>query len=229
VVATQRHPLDVRPGSTNNDSKQACSVVVNVYAHTRLRLTLLPQTGLVAGNSLDVKIGRDVLVGNVASTRAFARLVAPTVDIAALVSRVKRKDIPKDALLKGSKALRFDPAKLLAVLEKKDPKLAHMRDEPVQVVSQPDGSINVHVEKTNITGAYHLGIYVEGAYCPNHSGSQGDHDHHYGAQPADDASVCGPECDYERFTRLFNVSIAVLQPKKAGAVKRKEPKEAKRR
>ena len=230
VVAKQRHPLDIRPGSTNNDSKQACSVVVNVYARTRLRLALLPQTGLVAtGNVLEVKIGRDLLGGNVASTRAFARLVAPTVDIAALVSRVKRADIPKTALLKGSKALRFDPAKLLAVLEKKDPKLALMRDEQVQVVSQPDGLLNVHVEKTGIPGVYHLGVYVEGAYCPEHSGPQGNHDHHHGAEPNDELSVCGPECGYERFVRLLNISVAVVKGKKARAVKRKPMKGEKTR
>lgn len=229
VAAKQRHALDVRPGSTNNDSKQACSVVVNVYARTRLRLALLPQTGLVAtGNALEVRIDRDVLGGNVASTRAFARLVAPTVDIAALVSRVKRADIPKAALLKGSKALRFDPAKLLAVLEKRDPKLAHMRDEQVQVVSHHDGSLHVHVEKTTIPGVYHLGVSVEGAYCPEHGGSEDDHGHHHGAQPAHAASVCGPECGYEQFVRLLNVSVAVVKGKKAGAVKRKATKKTKR-
>jgi len=230
VTSQQRHALDVRPGSTNSNSKQACSVVVNVYARTRLRMYLLPQTRrVVAGNALEVNIGHNVLVGNVTRTRAFARLVAPTVDIAALVSRVKRKDIPKEALLKGSKALRFDPAKLLAVLEKRDPKIAHMRDEPVQVVNHCDSLPHTHVGKTSIPGVYHLGVYVEGTYCPEHNSSQGDHDHHHGAKSTDDVSVCGPECGYERFIRLLNVSVAVVKGKKAGVLKTKATEKAKRR
>jgi len=221
VVAQQRHTLDVRPGSTNNDSKQACSVVINVYARTRLRLELLPQTGLVTiGNALKVQIGHNVLAGNVVTTRAFARLAAPAIDIAALVSAVKQRAIPQEALLKGSKALRFDPAKLLALLEKKDPKIARMRDEQAQVVNHHDGPLHVHVEKTKIPGMYHLGVYVEGVYCPEHSGTQGDH--HHGTQPANGASVCGPECGYERFVRLLNVSVAVVKGKKAGVVTKKK-------
>lgn len=230
VVATQRHPLDVRPGSTNNSAKEACSIVVNIYARTRLRMELLPETDLAAiGDGLKVLIGSDVLVGNVVSTRAFARLVAPAHDIATLVSHAKRADIPKAALLKGSKALRFDPARVLALLEKKNPKLALVRDEQVQAVSHHDGPLHVHVENTDIPGVHHLGIYVEGAYCPEHSASRSDHERHRSVKHADAASACGPECGYERFTRLFNVSLAVVKRKKTGAVKRKATKEGKRR
>lgn len=124
-------------------------------------------------------------------------------------------------MLKGSEALRFDPARLLAVLEKENPKLAHMRDDEVRVVSHHDGLLHVHVEKTHIPGVHHLGVYVEGAYCPEHSSSQSDHDNHHGAKHADDASACGPECGYERFTRLLNVSVAIVKRKKPGAAKKK--------
>jgi hypothetical protein len=82
VVARPRHQLDVRPGSTNNDSKDACAVVMNVYARTRLRVELLSKADLsVADPGWEVTIGSDVLIGNVVSSRAFARLVAPTQDI----------------------------------------------------------------------------------------------------------------------------------------------------
>jgi len=230
VAGRQRHELDVRPGSTNNSAKEACSIVVNIYARTRLRMELLPETDLaVIGEGLKVLIGTDVLVGDIVSTRAFARLVAPAHDIAALVSHAKPADIPKGTLLKGSKALRFDPARVLALLEKKNPKLARVRDERVQVVSHHDGPLHVHVENTDIPGVHHLGIYVEGAYCPEHSPSRSDHNHHRSVKHADAASTCGPECGYQHFTRLFNVSVAVVRGKKVGAVKRKATKKAKRK
>jgi len=230
VPSKQRHSLDVRPGSTNSDSEQACSVVVNVYARTRLRFGLLPQTGIVTtGDTFEVKIVSDVLAGNVTHTRAFARLVAPTVDIAALVSHVKRSDIPATAFLQGSKALRFDPARVLAVLEKKDPKLAHMRDEQVQVYKHCDEPLSVRADKTNIPGVYHLGVYLEGAYCPEHNGSQGDHDHSHDAKHDDAASCCSHACRYERFTRLINLSVAAVKKKKSKTVKSRATKGVKKR
>lgn len=209
VVSKPRHQLDVRPGSTNSNSKQACAVVVNVYARTRLRVELLQQADLAdAGTQWQVAIGSDVLVGNIASMRAFARLVAPAHDIAALVSQVKAADIPKAALLMGSEALRFDPAKLLALLEKENPKFARIRDEEVQVVSHHEGQLHMHVKNTAIPGVHHLGIYVEGVYCPEHGNSHSDQ---HVAKHADDPSACGPGCRYERFTRLLNVSVAIIK------------------
>src|ERR1051325_786611 len=225
VAATPRHQLDVRPGSTNNNTKEACSIVVNVYARTRLRLELLPESHLASiGDALKVTIGSDVLVGNVASARGFARLVAPAQDLATLVSRVKPANIPRSALLKGSLALRFDPARLLATLEKKKPKLAAIRDEEVHVVGHDKSPLHMHVERTDTPGIHHLGVYVEGSYCPEHSSSQSnhehEHDHEHSAQHADVVSACGTECSYERFTRLLNVSIAIVNGKKLGAAKK---------
>lgn len=225
VVAKSRHQLDARPSSTNNSTKQACSVVVNVYARTRLRMELRSPTALATiGDGLKVEIGSDVLAGNIASTRAFARLAAPAHDLAALVSRTKRADIPQTALLKGSKALRFDPAKVLALLEKKNPKLASLRDEPVQVVSHQNGPSHLHVENTRVPAVHHLGVYVEGVYCSQHDTSPGGHAHPPGIKRTDTDSDCGTECRYERFTRLLNVSVAVVNKKKPKARKRRVKK-----
>ena len=216
VSAKSRHQLDVRPGSTNNDMKEACSVVVNIYARTRLRLELLPQPVLAAiGDQLKVLVDSDVLSGNIVSTRALARLVAPAQDISAIVSHIKRADIPKAAMLKGSKGLHFDPAMVLAVLEKKKPNLAQMRDEEKQVISHENGPLHVHLDKTEIPGVHHFGVYVEGAYCPEHSSLQGDHNHNNIMTHNDHSSECGPQCSYERFTRLLNASVAVVKKTKS--------------
>ena len=214
VNVAPAHRLDTRALSTNHNDKEACSVVVNIYARTRLRLELLAQTNLgLVGDGFKVQIGSNVLVGNIVSGRTFARLISPAHDIATLVSRVKPADIPKAAVLKGSKALQFDPARVLAALEKKDPKLANVRDHEVQVVTHQESELHVHVEKAEIPGVYHLGIYVEGTYCSEHSTPQSGHDHNHGeAKLSHDA--CGPDCRYENFSRILNVSVAVMEGKK---------------
>lgn len=212
VVSSPRHQLDVRPGSTNNDGKQACSIVVNVYARTRLRIELLQPVNLAdAGEHWEIVVGSDVLAGSVGHTRAFARLIAPAHDISSVVSQVKKTNIPKDALLKGSLSLRFDPAKLLATLERKSPKLAQIRDEEAHVVSHPGGPLHVHVKETPIPGVHHMGVYIEGAYCPEHGSQHGGHQH--GAAHAGDPTGKG-ECRYERFTRLLNGSLAIVKGKR---------------
>jgi hypothetical protein len=219
VKASPRHQLDVRPGSTNNDSNDACSVVVNVYARTRLRVELLSKAPRVdAGDAWEVTIGSEALAGNVVSSRAFARMAAPAHDIAALVAQVKPADVPKKALLKGSESLRFDPARLLAYLEQKNPELASIRDEEVEVVSHEHGPLHFHVKNTGVPGPYHLGVYVEGAYCPAHGGAQAAHDHDqpHGSPHPQGSPVCGPGCGNERFTRLLNVSVPVSNGKKPG-------------
>jgi hypothetical protein len=212
ISTKSRNPLDVRPNSTNNDSNEACSVVVNIYARTRLRVELLPKNVLVAINDkLEVLIDTDVLVGNIESKHALARLVTPNQDISTIVSRLKRNDIPKAAMLKGSKSLRFDPARVLAVLEKKNPKIVQMRDEQKQVISHGNGPLHIHLENTENPGVHHLGVYVEGAYCPEHSSLETNHNHSHVAGHHNHVSVCGPHCCYERFTRLLNTSMAVVK------------------
>jgi hypothetical protein len=224
------HSLDVRALSTNRNDNAACSVIINIFARTRLRMGLLPKTNIASvGDGLEVEIVNDALVGNAVSTRAFARLVAPAYDISGLVASVKPVKIPKEARMKGSKALQFDPARVLAVLEKENRNLAHMRDEEVQVLSHNDHHLHVHVENTEVAGVHHLGVYVEGTYCAEHSILHGDnHDHHHEMHSAD-ASACGPECHYEGFTRLLNIALAVVKRNERAATKKKKKLMKKRR
>ena len=74
-------------------------------------MEFVAQTSLHSVDSdFHAEIISDALVGNVVSGRTFARLVSPSNDASALVARLKPKQIPKSALLKGSVALQFDPA-----------------------------------------------------------------------------------------------------------------------
>jgi hypothetical protein len=227
IVAKQRHELDVRPGSTNNSTKPACSVVVNVYARTRLRLELEPKNPLVAlGETFQVVIGNEVLAGNIVSFRALARLISPAHDLRALLANVNRSDVPKQAVLEGSRSLRFDPALVLAALERKQPKLAEVGDRPI-AVAHHDGPLHVHVDATREPGVYHLGVYVEGVYCPAHDASAPTHAGHARLDSVGTkhsaTNECSADCGWERFTRLLNVSVAVVRPVAKGP-RRPKPK-----
>jgi Common central domain of tyrosinase len=214
VLSAPRHQLDVRPGSTNRSTKDASSIVVNIYSRSGLRMELTAPTKLMAaGGELKVTISADVLAGGTVGSRAFARMVAPTQDIKALVARLKPEDLPEEALLKGSQSLKFDPARVLARMEADNAKLGQMRDEEVRVVSHHDGPLHMHVLTDAVPGVYHFGVHIEGAYCPEASVSPGGHgathDRHQEAKPAHHASTGLPARTYERFTRLLNLSVAV--------------------
>ena len=220
------HRLDIETLSTNHNDGEACSVVLNIYGRTRLQMELLPQISLAsAGSGFKAEIVSDVLLGNIVSGRTFARLIAPSEDIHALVANVKRKQVPKAAILKGQDGLRFDPARVLAALEKQNPKVANVRDEEVQVADHNEGFPHVHIENTDVPGVYHLSVYVEGTYCPEHSLPQGGHvhdqGHDHGTHSAD-GSICGPECNPESFSRLLSAVTAVVKEKERKPTKKKK-------
>jgi tyrosinase-like protein len=214
VARRPAHRLDVRPVSTNRNDREACNAVVNVYARSRLQLALeLRAQRLEAGSAFSIAIEPRVLQGNVTPTRSFARLLAPTQDLAAVVAAVPREDIPREAELKGSRALAFDPARVLAVLEKRKASVARLRDEELPVAVHERGPQHVHVEKTDVPGAYHLGVYVEGDYCPRHDrGAVDDHGHaarHEDDHGHDAGSACDDACAPERFLRLLTATVVV--------------------
>jgi hypothetical protein len=146
-------------------------------------------------------------------TRLFARLAAPAVDVAEAVAAVAPEQIPKDAVLEGSKALRFDPAKVLATLEKRRRRLGRLRNEELPVDVQEDKAVPLRVAKTDVPGAYYIGVYLEGTYCPLHTQAAPAADRH-GPNEAGE-STCDPDCDPELFTRLLSTTVVML-----GAVNR---------
>jgi hypothetical protein len=231
VRAKPANRLDVVGLSTNNDTEPACNAVVNIYARTRLQMELSAQPeGIELGKRLTLAVDPTVLQGNVTLARSFARLVAPANDLRAALSAMPAKDRPKEARLEGSKALKFDPARLLAGLERRDRKLARVRDEELELVTEESGRLEAWVDDTEVAGPYHLGVYLEGYYCPEHDhpaeeehAHQGvpvhrhhdeDHDHATG-------SVCGPECALQAVTRVLTTSVAIEAPRRRRSSRRR--------
>jgi hypothetical protein len=101
-------------------------------------------------------------------------------DVSSLLKRVKSRHVPKEALLKGRDGLKYETARVLANLEKENSKLTNMLDQEVQILQDhDDDTLQVHLEKAEVPGIYHLGVYVEGTYCPEHTHSQGNHVHNH--------------------------------------------------
>ncbi|HSV64864.1 MAG TPA: tyrosinase family protein [Mycobacteriales bacterium] len=223
IVAAPRHRLDIRPAGTNNDRSQACSLVVNFYARTRLRLELVPRKGSrTPGKELAFDLSTDVLAGTASVTRTFARLVAPSVDLRSLASSQQITDLPRSARIKGARPARLDQGRVLAEMENKEAGLGQPRDEELHVVRHGDGPPHVHIEDTTVAGPYHVGMYVEGTYCPD-GGDTGTATHQHEAPDAhaeggaghdsgkghDDGSTHSPNCVLEHFGRLLTASAAI--------------------
>jgi hypothetical protein len=224
------HRLDQQPLSTNRNDNEACTVVVNIYGRTRLRMDLLPQQSLISDVSgFKAEIVSDVLNGSVIKGRKFARLVAPIDDISSLVEDVNPKQIPKAAMLKHQDGIPFDSARVLAAREKDNLKLADIRDEELQVLDDKEDILQIHVENTEIPGVYHLGVYIEGSYCPEHTSSSGHHHVHHKRHDhgghSGNGSICGPECCLEGFSRLLSATTAVVKKKGHKTTKKKIEKE----
>jgi hypothetical protein len=165
---------------------------------------------LRAGAPFSIDVSTNVLQGNITMSRSFARLAAPTIDLKAIVANLAAKQIPKLAKLEGSKALKFDPALVLGTLEKRNAKIGRLRNEELEVDIHGDKAMPIRVLETNVPGAYYVGVYVEGAYCPLHAyayaAAPAMHEHG-GHEPG--GSACDPECVLEPFARLLTTTVAL--------------------
>jgi Common central domain of tyrosinase len=224
VPSPARHRLDVGATGTNNDGADACAIVVNIYARTRLQTELVPERELVdRADGFKVSVAASALAGSIVDTSSFARLVGPAIDVADLVRRIDPTDIPRRATYRAPDderpRRRIDTAILLGLLERERPELAEVIDEEVAVSEHGDGPAHFHVEERPAPGSWHLGVYLEGSYCPEHDTITGQHEHmgaghdHDHGEPGEDADP-HVGCTLETFTRFLNTSIATVETPK---------------
>lgn len=223
IAHISTNALDILPVGTNNSDNEACDLAVNVYARTRLRYTLVPDNvRATVGDSISVQLHADVLQGNVTTGNAFARMISPVNDIAALAAKLNRNKINPDDLDRDKQTPKFDAAKALAELERKDRKISAHKDEQMKVVVHDHGPSHVHIEKVPVAGAYNLSLYIEGDYCPEHdAGPASGHPHSakHASHPGggienSSESECGPDCTRERFSRLLTTLVPVAGSKR---------------
>ena len=227
IISPPRHRLDTRALSTNNGDRESCAIVVAIHARTQLRVEIGVDHELVdVADGFKLTIDAIADRGDIVTARGFGRLVGPAVDLRAEFKRIRKRGVPRAARRRpsgeGAGDLRLDPAIVLALLERENPKLANVLDEEVALVSHDEGALHVHVERVSAPGGQHVGVYVEGSYCPDshEGGHDGGHDgagHDHGDghtsgghnHPVTEGGH-GPDCRLERFTRLLNASIATL-------------------
>ena len=217
IFTRSQHGLDIRAVSTNRSDNDACNMVVNFYARTRLKIELVLENNLVnIGEEIKIGIHADSTAGSVQDMQGFARMVSPAFDIAELLpqDRVdeiikkleeekRRKDYSKDKKHKPE----LDIALILAKIEKEKEGLEFIKDSAVEVVSHHGGPLHMHIHDTQVPGTYHFGIYIEGTYSPNASNTPGNNNEH---EHGNHESVSMPDQELENFSRLLNVSVGVL-------------------
>jgi hypothetical protein len=219
--------FDIIPVGSNHSDGEACDLAVNVYARTRLRYSLVADNLRAAvGDSVSVQVKVDVLQGNAATGRAFARMISPAMDITALGSQLKLRRANLDSVNRDQQTPKIDPARVLAEAEKKDRKISAHVDQQMKVAIHDEGPLHVHIEKAPTPGPYNLSVYIEGDYCPEHdeSGAGGGHDHSAtphmhdaGGSTSGDKDKCGPDCRRESFTRLLTTTVPVLSSRQQRA------------
>jgi hypothetical protein len=237
VAQVPANVLDILPVATNHSGNEACDLALNVYARTRLRYALVPsKPGAIVGDNLSVRLQADVLQGMSTPGRSFARMISPVNDIAALTPRLNPDKIPPDDLNRDQQTPKFDAARALAELERKNPKISAHKDQQLKQVSVPDkGDLQVAIGKSSVAGPYHVSVYFEGEYCPEHDShdGMGGHAHPSGAHAHHEGGATdSDECDsQETFTRLLTTLVPVAgakqraaKPKAAVANKGKRPR-----
>jgi hypothetical protein len=195
--------------STNRSERSACSVVINVYAQTRLALELITKSPVVAaGDEAAFEFTGPVPVGSFTVESTAGRLVSPAVDVAGRVRDVDLEALDRQVRLpERLRDGKFDNGRVLAELEARDAGLGSVRDEQVTVAQHDGGTPHVHVADTAIPGAYHLGMYVSGQYFPDGtSAHDGGHDNH--GHPAMRLDTDGD--GGEPFTRIVTASFGVV-------------------
>jgi hypothetical protein len=221
LPAKPKHRLDLRPPSTGRESRRASTVVVNVYARTRLRVTLTPGTKrLVIGSPVSVEVTTDVLRGSVSDLTGFARLMAPVHDFALLLKPTKLPArLKKEARLPdGGDGMPFDTARVLARLESRSPRLARVRDEELRPVSHHGGALHVHVGETGVPGSYGFGFLVRGTYDPGEDQQGG----HHRVARSDSERI-------ESFTRLLSASVGLARGRDRSVKKKASRRRAAKR
>jgi hypothetical protein len=203
------HGLDDVAVGTNNKSNEACSMVVNIYNRSNLKMELGAKRMLLKpGEDLDINVVSSANMGSVMALNGLSRIISPAFDIEKILPKEKVLEIIRR--LEGSRrrSKKYDIALLLAEFENSQKEVEFITDVEGKVVSHHGGPLHIHYHETKVPGAYHVGVHVNGIYYPGLAESGGGH-HDHGAEkhPSDDTSKNKPEG--EEFSRIFNITLLV--------------------
>lgn len=205
IFQPSAHSLDVMAVSTNSNTNEACSIVVNIYTRTSMKIELRPNSFIVKpGEEIKINVEADISSGSIQNNIGFARLISPAFDIFDLISRERVAEIIK-IIETQRHTPKLDVALILANIEKEKKDLRFTNDAQVNVVSHEGGPFHIHVHDTKIPGVYHFGVIINGLYFPGVEAAPGGH-HHMAMDPTPMT-----ESEGEEFSRLLNISVGVIQ------------------
>ena len=214
VFTSSQHGLDGRAAGTNSSNNEACSILVNIFGRTNLKLNLRAENSIIKkGEALKIVVDEDISTGSIQYHRAFVRFTAPAFDIAEILPPEKVQEIIKELETSKECNRKLDIALILAQFEK-DKDLQFVKDKEGKAVSHDGGPLHVHEKDTDIPGLYHFGIYIEGAYFPGTEAKPSGHHHDHGASKLKMNSE--KDMDHvttekgEMFTRILNITVAVV-------------------
>ncbi len=211
VVKASRHGLDNIAASTNSNSNEACTMVVNIYGRTNLKMNL--HTGSVVvkkGEEFKISVDMDINTGSVKNGRGFARFISPAFDMEDILPRETVIKIIRQLESARRPGKKFDIALLLAHFEKERKNAVFTKDNQGKLVSHDGGPFHLHMQETGIPGLYHFGVYLEGLYFPKTAAIVNDHHDHQVMHSSMDMNNPGDE-EGELFTRILNITVAVTK------------------
>jgi hypothetical protein len=213
VFTSSQHGLDGRAASTNSSGNEACSILVNIYGRTSLKLNLRAENSVIKkGEELKIFVDADISIGSIQYHRAFVRFTAPAFDIAEILSPEKVQEIIKELEVSKECNRELDIALILAQFEK-DKDLKFVIDKEGKAVSHEGGPLHVHEHDTSVPGLYHFGIYIEGAYFPGTEAKPNGHHDHGAAKMKMNSEKDMDHVTTEKgemFTRILNITVAVV-------------------
>jgi hypothetical protein len=201
------HSLDVMAASTNSNGNEACTVVVNIYSRTTLKIDLRADNLVIkAGEEIKINFDTNLSVGSVQNVKGFARLISPAFNIFDILPRERVEEIIR-LLEKRRYSPKLDIALILANFEKGKKDVQFVKDTEVKLVSHDGSALHMHVHDATVPGSYHFGVIVNGLYFPGVEAMAGEHDHHH-AGASEPKPL--PEGEGEEFSRLLNITVGVV-------------------
>jgi len=199
IFSQSQNKLDFRAIGTNNNDKEACNVLINIYARTNININISSEKQTYkAGESINFKLLQSTNNGNISNLSSFARLIAPNVDLKNIFNRDELLEIIQKNERSRRPSKKYDTSILTAKKMKAYENHRIVNDMELKIKQGKEGLIIPSIDKTEISGTYHLGIMVDGYYQPNFMDMTehccGDH----GKMPMK-----------EPFSRLLNISVAV--------------------
>lgn len=203
IPGIPKHRLDENPTSSNQSQREACSVAINVYGRTRLRVSLNVDMIVKSGHPVDITVNTETLRGTSHPLKALSRLVAPQNDLMSILDTEKIDRSLYEKTKREDDGITIDAVNALVHLEEKNPALAEIHDEEIKVVSDHDSKQHLHIKETSIPGIYRVSTWIQGTYDPGTSADTKDHH---------DDHKCR-NSKVETYSRLISTSMSIEKPK----------------